>query len=98
MSCVSNDDIAAVEDAAASIASATGEPVSVGYHAFTDSIHIVTSLDDETVRAGLPQHLTDRQLTIVHHTGSASRLPLPLRQPHNVVGQPAKGLSDLVCQ
>lgn len=64
-SCVSDDDIAAVKAAATTLANRhEGAQIVVGYYPFADSILLATDLDEATVRAALPVHLTERQLSV----------------------------------
>lgn len=63
-SCVSDEDLAAVTSAAETLSRSENKSVAVAYDPFGDRIWIATDIDERTVRAALPQDLTERQLVI----------------------------------
>ena len=70
VSCVGDEDIAAVNDVLSTMKLTGDQFISAGYSPFVDKIEIITNLKDEVVRASLPAGLTDRQFTVQHADAS----------------------------
>lgn len=73
VSCVSDQDIRAVNDAVAAIPISGDGFASAGYEPFSDAIQVVSNLPSDIVRAALPSNLSDRQLTVVEQPGGGAR-------------------------
>jgi hypothetical protein len=72
VSCVSDADLASVTDAMGKIPLTEDQFISVSYQPFVDAIQVVvTNIDEVTIRNAIPQHLTERQVTIAE--GQVSR-------------------------
>ncbi len=64
VSCVRDQDLAAVDEGIAAISLIDDQFVSAGYSPFTDRIQVVTNLDPKAIAAALPYAMPGRQMSV----------------------------------